>query len=189
MKCLHIIVNPLNKQGLYVAQVCVLRCCKAGEQSWAHSVFFNFFNNKKLFFCIFDKVSAPVLFKKPTPSQISLIKKCKKSFFFSEKIYKFRKCPALLASILYRGRVDSTMPQKKLYRLKNCHYTASIIPPSSRKPPFLSRQGKFPASSIPATPTPTSMPTPTPTAAATPIDNDGVRFWSLYFLDVCITWS
>ena len=27
------------------------------EQSWALSVFFNFFNNKKLFFCIFYQVN------------------------------------------------------------------------------------------------------------------------------------
>ena len=56
------------------------------SQSWALSVFFNIFNNKKWFFWIFYKlkpISAPVLFKKPTPSQINLIKKCKllKSYF------------------------------------------------------------------------------------------------------------
>ena len=45
-----------------------------------------------------------------------------------------------LAPLLW---VDSTMPPKKLYRLKNRHYTASIIPLFSSIPPFLSRQGKF----------------------------------------------
>ena len=40
-------------------------------------------------------MSAPVLFKKPTPSQINLIKMHKKSFLIIEKIKKYRKCPPL----------------------------------------------------------------------------------------------
>ena len=44
--------------------------------------------------------------------------------------------------------VDSTLPPKKWCRLKNCHYTVSIIPPSSNIPPLFSCQGNFPVSSI-----------------------------------------
>ena len=62
-------------------------------QSWALEVFLNVFNNKKLF--VAYPISAPVLFKKPTPSQINLIKNCKKSFFIIEKMKKYRKCPVL----------------------------------------------------------------------------------------------
>ena len=54
-------------------------------QSWVLSVFFKFFNLKKLFFYIFYEdikpISAPVLFKKPTPSQINLLKNAKNHFF------------------------------------------------------------------------------------------------------------
>ena len=52
-------------------------------------IFFTFYQVSNLF-------PASVLFKKTTPSQINLIKKCKKSFFISDQIQKCRKCPALL---------------------------------------------------------------------------------------------
>ena len=61
-------------------------------QSWTLEVFLNFFNNKKGFFCIFYQVnntipiSAPVLFKKPTPSQINLIKNAKNHFLILKKL-------------------------------------------------------------------------------------------------------
>ena len=58
-------------------------------QSWALSVFFNFFNNKKWLFCIFYQVdnlfTAPALFKKPTPSQINLIKNVNNHFLVLKK--------------------------------------------------------------------------------------------------------
>ena len=57
-------------------------------QSWALSVFLNTFNNKKLFFSIFYQVNLFlhwVLFKKPTPSQINLIKNAKNHFLLVKK--------------------------------------------------------------------------------------------------------
>ena len=73
---------------------------------WAHDAWpelgtwgiFNFSIIKNNFFAFFIKLitySKPVLFKKPTPSQINLIKNAKKKKFFIEKIKKYRKCPAL----------------------------------------------------------------------------------------------
>ena len=63
---------------------------------WIFSIVINYF------FCIFYQVnnlsfiSAPVLFKKLTPSQVNLIKMQKmQSFFIIEKIQKHLKCPAL----------------------------------------------------------------------------------------------
>ena len=41
---------------------------------------------------------APVLFKKPTPSQINLIESAKDIIFHFEKVQKYRKCPALLGT-------------------------------------------------------------------------------------------
>ena len=55
-------------------------------QSWALSVFFNFFNNKKWFYCIFIKLLTYfLLFKKPTPSQINFIKNAKNHFLLLKK--------------------------------------------------------------------------------------------------------
>ena len=52
-------------------------------QSGALSVFLNFFNNN-WFFAFFIKLTyfAPVLFKKPTPSQISLITNATNHFYY-----------------------------------------------------------------------------------------------------------
>ena len=67
-------------------------------QSWALEVFLNFFKHKNViflhFYQVYKPISAPVLFKKPTPSQINLIKNAK-SFFVIIKFQKYRKCPAL----------------------------------------------------------------------------------------------
>ena len=57
------------------------------HQSWVLEVFFfNFFNDKKMIFFAFLSslypISAPVLFKKPTPSQISLRKKAKSFLYY-----------------------------------------------------------------------------------------------------------
>ena len=65
------------------------RHCRAGHFRY----FLNFFNNKKWFFCTFLHISAPVLFKKPTPSQISLIKIAKNHFLLL-KILKIPKVPS-----------------------------------------------------------------------------------------------
>ena len=58
--------------------------------SWALSVFLNTFNSKKLFFSIFYQVHNIflhwVLFKKPTPSQINLIKNAKNHFILLKKL-------------------------------------------------------------------------------------------------------
>ena len=59
------------------------------NQRWALEVFLNFFKNEKWFFFAFLKklltCSALVLFKKPTPSQINLIKNAKKHFLWLKK--------------------------------------------------------------------------------------------------------
>ena len=59
------------------------------EQSWALSVVLNFFNNKKSFFCIFYQVNSlflnRVLFKKPTPSLINLVRNAKINFALLKK--------------------------------------------------------------------------------------------------------
>ena len=49
-----------------------------------------------IFFAFFIKfpISAPVPFKKPTPSQINLIKNAKNRFLLLKKIKKYPKCPA-----------------------------------------------------------------------------------------------
>ena len=58
-------------------------------QRWALLVFLNFFNNKNDFFLHFLSswwpISAPVLFKKPTPSQIELIKNANIHFLLLKK--------------------------------------------------------------------------------------------------------
>ena len=68
-------------------------------QSWALSVFFNFFNNKKWCFAFFIKlIWLGVGFLNWTSAEIgySFDKKAIKSFFIIEKIKKkHRKCPAL----------------------------------------------------------------------------------------------
>ena len=67
-------------------------------QSWALSVFLNFFSIKKIFFAFFIKLISyffTIPIKKPTPSQINLIKNAKQKFFIIQKIQKYRKCPAL----------------------------------------------------------------------------------------------
>ena len=59
------------------------------KQSWALSVFFNFFNNKKWFFKIFMKLITyfwQVLLKSPLPVKLTWWKMPKKSFFVIEKI-------------------------------------------------------------------------------------------------------
>ena len=59
-------------------------------QSCALLVFFNIFTNKKWIYCIFIKFILfkflPVLFKKPTPSQINLIKNAKNNFLLLKKL-------------------------------------------------------------------------------------------------------
>ena len=57
-------------------------------QSWALEVFFNFYNNKKWFFCIVYQVNnlaKKVLLKTPTPIQINLITKAKGHFLLLKK--------------------------------------------------------------------------------------------------------
>ena len=60
--------------------------------------FFEFLQHKKMIFCMFYKANNLLLhqsyLKKPTPSQINFIKNAKKKFS-SEKVKKYRKCPAL----------------------------------------------------------------------------------------------
>ena len=53
-------------------------------------IFFIFYHVKSLFLHL-------SFLKKPTPSQINLIKDAKKSFFIYEKIQKYHKRPALHA--------------------------------------------------------------------------------------------
>ena len=68
------------------------------QQSWALSVFLNFFNNKKLFFAFFIKlIWLGVGFLNRTGAEIGyyLHKNAKKIFFIIEKIQIYRKCPAL----------------------------------------------------------------------------------------------
>ena len=48
------------------------------------------------FFIKFLPISAPVLFKKLTPSQMNLIKNAKNHFLSVKKFKKYRKCPALV---------------------------------------------------------------------------------------------
>ena len=79
------------------------RCCR--EQSWALSIFLNFFNNKKIFKYflpseLFYFCTSPI--KKPTTSQINFIKNAKKSFFISGKVQKYRKCPALVGKYIQK---------------------------------------------------------------------------------------
>ena len=59
--------------------VCLINSwlCLPSVQSWALSVFLYFF---ALFIKLITYISAPVLFKKPTPSQINLIKNAKNHF-------------------------------------------------------------------------------------------------------------
>ena len=67
-------------------------------QSWALSVFFNFFNHKKCFFAFFVKLITyfcTIPIKKPTPSQTNLIKNAKNLFLLMKKFKKYLKCPAL----------------------------------------------------------------------------------------------
>ena len=71
------------------------RCCFRG----GHFRYFSIFSLiKKEFFCIFIKCITyfcTVLFKKPTPSQINLIKNARNHFFIVKKFQKYLKCPAL----------------------------------------------------------------------------------------------
>ena len=70
----------------------------SARQSWALSVFFNFFNNKKWFFAFFIRlIWLGVGFLNRTGAEIGFkrAKKCKQSFFIIEKIQKYRKSPAL----------------------------------------------------------------------------------------------
>ena len=54
-----------------------------------------------MIFCIFYEDNNLFLhqtyFKKPTPSQINLIKNAKNHFLLVKKLQKYRKCPALIA--------------------------------------------------------------------------------------------
>ena len=69
------------------------------DQSRALEVFFHLFNNKKWSVCIFYQINnlflTPVLFKKPTPSQLKLIKKAKNHILLLKKFKNTSKCPAL----------------------------------------------------------------------------------------------
>ena len=47
----------LNSQGRSISCVAHSTAAQLYWQSWALSIFFSFFNNKKLFFCIFYKVN------------------------------------------------------------------------------------------------------------------------------------
>ena len=61
--------------------------CGWTDQRWALPVFFHFFNNKNDLFALLSSwypISAPVLFKKPTPSQINLIKNANLKTFLTE---------------------------------------------------------------------------------------------------------
>ena len=84
-------------------QYCDQSACKSlGSQSWALSVFLNFFNNKKLFLAFFIKlIWLGVGFLNRTGAKIGylLYKKCKKTFYIIEKIKKYLKCPALLVAV------------------------------------------------------------------------------------------
>ena len=109
-------------------------------QSWALSVFFHFFTNKKWFFAFFIKlIWLGMGFLNRTGAEIGYYfhKKCIKSFFVIEKIKKYRKCPALpewpthgppaapyLTSVL--------CPSSPMYR------TVSWSPPPPPPPPPLS---------------------------------------------------
>ena len=59
---------------------------------------FEFFQSQNMIFLIFYQVnkniSAPVLFKQPTPSQINLIKKAKNHFLLLKKFLKNPKVPS-----------------------------------------------------------------------------------------------
>ena len=60
------------------------------------SVTLNFCNNKKWFYCIFYQINNQFLhqsYLKAHSQSNQLDKKCKKSFFISEKIQKYLKCP------------------------------------------------------------------------------------------------
>ena len=61
----------------------------SANQSWALPVFFHLLNNKKWFFCTFIMLITyfcTSLFKKPTPSQINLIKNEKNHFLLVKKL-------------------------------------------------------------------------------------------------------
>ena len=68
-------------------------------QSWAHSVFLNFFNNKKWFFCIFYHVNNLFLhqsyLKSPLPVKLAWQKMQTIIFAIEKIIPKYLKCPAL----------------------------------------------------------------------------------------------
>ena len=63
---------------------CNFAFSRAIGQSWALEVFLKFSNNKK-FWHLLQIVSAPVLFKEHTPSQINLIKNAKNHFYWGKK--------------------------------------------------------------------------------------------------------
>ena len=85
---------------VYVHSVpyCTYIVCIVHFQSWALSVIFKFVNNKT-FFCIFIKlIWLGVGFLNRTGEEIGywFEKNAIKSFFITEKIKKYRKCPALV---------------------------------------------------------------------------------------------
>ena len=66
-------------------QLLPVQNCRAGHfrYIWIFSLIKNYFS---AFFIKFEPISAPVLFKKPTPSQINLIKKAKNNFLLLKKL-------------------------------------------------------------------------------------------------------
>ena len=92
----------------------------SNKQSWALSVFFNFFNNKKKIYWIFfiKLISLGVGFL----NRLLTWKKCKKSFFIIGKFQKCRKCPALPTNQFGRftnggcTRVNDSFPSIYLFR-------------------------------------------------------------------------
>ena len=81
------------------------------SQSWALSVFFNFFNNKKWLFCIFYQVNNLFLHQSYLKSSlpVKLTLNCKRTFFNMEKNKKYRKCPALINSRLQSRSRDGLL--------------------------------------------------------------------------------